>query len=99
MVCYHRHFVPGGTFFFILTLAVRGSDLLMRHIALLPEAFRTALRERSFHIDAIVVLPDHLHAIWTLPPGDVDLPRPLAARQASIAWTKRSGVPEKFVVL
>jgi putative transposase len=29
-------------------------------------------RNRPFTIDAFVVLPDHLHAVWTLPPGDAD---------------------------
>jgi putative transposase len=33
---------------------------------------RAAKRARPFHVDAMVVLPDHLHCIWTLPPGDAD---------------------------
>jgi putative transposase len=28
--------------------------------------------ERPFIIDAIVILPDHLHTLWTLPEGDAD---------------------------
>lgn len=38
----------------------------------LGRAFRAAMRKRSFAIDAIVILPDHLHAIWRLPQGDAD---------------------------
>jgi putative transposase len=39
---------------------------------LLREAVRRVRRSRPFSIDAWVVLPDHLHAVWTLPPGDDD---------------------------
>ena len=74
MVIYRRNLVPGGTYFFTVTLADRGSDRLVRHVGLLREAFRIARRERPFRIDAIVVLPDHLHAVWTLPADDADYP-------------------------
>jgi putative transposase len=72
MVRYRRNFVPGGTYFFTVTLADRRSDVLVRHIGELRGAFRAARRERPFAIDAIVVLPDHLHAILTLPSNDAD---------------------------
>jgi len=39
---------------------------------LLREAFRTVRAQRPFTIDAIVILPDHLHTLWTLPDGDTD---------------------------
>ena len=39
---------------------------------LLRQAFRDVQRERPFELTAIVLLPDHLHAIWELPPGDSD---------------------------
>ena len=74
MVLYRRNLVPGGTYFFTVTLADRGSDRLVRYVGLLREAFRITRRERPFRIDAIVVLPDHLHAVWTLPPDDADYP-------------------------
>jgi len=41
----------------------------------LRAAFRTVRARHPFAIDAIVVLPDHLHAIWTLPHGDADFRR------------------------
>jgi putative transposase len=72
MVRYRRNFIPGGTFFFTVTLADRRSKALLEHISELRSAFRMALRERPFTIDAIVVLPDHLHAILTLPSNDSD---------------------------
>jgi putative transposase len=72
MVRYRRNFVPGGTFFFTVTLADRRSSALVEHIAALRAAFRATRRERPFAIDAIVVLPDHLHTIMTLPQDDSD---------------------------
>jgi len=72
MVRYRRNFVPGGTFFFTVTLDDRRSAALVDHAALLRAAFRKTRTERPFVVDAIVVLPDHLHAIMTLPPDDSD---------------------------
>jgi putative transposase len=72
MVLYRRNLVPAGTYFFTVTLADRRADWLIRDIQCLREAFRLARRKRPFEIDAVVVLPDHMHCIWTLPPGDMD---------------------------
>jgi putative transposase len=72
MVLYRRNRVAGGTYFFTVTLRDRSSDVLVRHVGLLRNAFRTVRAERPFAIDAIVILPDHLHAVWTLPEGDAD---------------------------
>jgi putative transposase len=72
MVRYRRNFIPGGTYFFTVTLADRRSTALVDHIGALRSAFRTARRERPFAIDAIVILPDHLHVILTLPTSDAD---------------------------
>jgi putative transposase len=46
--------------------------VLVDHVALLRDAFRKTRGERPFVIDAIVILPDHLHVVMTLPPGDSD---------------------------
>jgi putative transposase len=70
MVRYRRNFVPGGSYFFTVTLADRRSSALVDHVDALRAAFRVARRERQFAIDAIAILPDRLHAILTLPPGD-----------------------------
>ena len=72
MVRYRRNFVPGGTYFSTVTLADRTSSAMVEHVGALRMAFRIARHERPFTIDAIVILPEHLHAIWTLPSGDSD---------------------------
>jgi len=72
MVRYRRNFVPGGMFFFTVTLDDWRSSVLVDHIERLCAAFRKTRSERLFAIEAIVILPDHLHAILTLPPGDSD---------------------------
>jgi putative transposase len=72
MVRYRRNFLAGGTYFFTVTLADRRSRALVDHIAALRKAFRATRRERPFAIEAIVILPDHLHAILTLPTDDPD---------------------------
>lgn len=46
--------------------------LLLDHVDILREAVKMVMQRHSFRIDASVVLPDHLHAIWTLPPDDAD---------------------------
>lgn len=69
---YVRAFAPGGTFFFTVALLERDRKLLAERIDDLRLAFREVRRERPFTIDAIVVLPDHLHCLWTLPPDDAD---------------------------
>jgi putative transposase len=72
MVNYRRNVLPGGTFFFTVTLANRRSSVLVKQIEPLRRAFAAARAERPFVIDAIVILPDHLHVIFTLPDGDSD---------------------------
>jgi len=72
MTNYRRNFIPGGSFFLTVNLADRRSGLLTENIGLLRSAFRYAQERHIFAIDAIVVLPDHLHTIWSLPEGDSD---------------------------
>ena len=73
MADYRRALVPGGTWFFTVNLLRRkNNDLLIRQIELLRETVRQVRKNRPFRIDAWVVLPEHLHCIWTLPPGDAD---------------------------
>jgi putative transposase len=69
---YLRIKLDGGTFFFTVTLADRSSNLLVQEIRLFREAYRTVQRRLKFTTAAICILPDHLHAIWSLPEGDVD---------------------------
>jgi putative transposase len=72
MSAYIRPKVTGACVFFTVALARRDSSLLVRDVALLRTAVRQTRAERPFGIDAFVVLPDHIHAIWTLPAGDRD---------------------------
>ena len=69
---YRRNRVAGGTYFFTLALADRRTDLLVREIGALRAAVARTRRLHPFRIDAWVVLPEHLHAVWTLPEGDAD---------------------------
>jgi REP element-mobilizing transposase RayT len=71
---YRRNRVPGGTFLFTVNLLDRRSNLLVRHIDALRAAVRRVGVGAPFHIDAWVVLPDHMHCLWTLPQGDADFP-------------------------
>jgi putative transposase len=75
MTGYRRNFVPGGSFFFTVNLADRRSRLLTEHIDLLRTAFRETKAAHPFTVEAIVILPDHLHTIWSLPERDYDFAR------------------------
>jgi putative transposase len=72
MTAYRRNFIPGGCFFFTVNLADRRSKLLTEYADVLRFAFRETRERHPFTIDAMVVLPDHLHAIWTMPEGNRD---------------------------
>ncbi|MFN2203327.1 MAG: REP-associated tyrosine transposase [Caldilineaceae bacterium] len=69
---YRRANVAGGTYFFTVNLAERQLGLLVDHVDLLRDSVRVVKQRHPFNIVAFVVLPDHLHAIWTLPEGDSD---------------------------
>jgi putative transposase len=69
---YRRNRVPGGTYFFTVNLLERKSGLLVEYIDCLREAVRKVRLNQPFHLDAWVVLPDHIHCVWTLPEGDAD---------------------------
>ena len=60
---YRRLKYEGGLFFFTLTLADRGSDLLLRHIARLRRAYVVVEQRYPFETVAICILPDHIHAL------------------------------------
>lgn len=72
MTVYRRLRVPGGTFFFTVNLYDRRSQLLTDNISVLRDAVRKVHAKAPFHIDAWAVLPDHLHAVWTLPVNDMN---------------------------
>jgi putative transposase len=72
---YKRWYVPGGTFFFTL-VAYRRQHLFDDENArrCLHDAIQEIRERHPFEIVAMVLLPDHLHAIWSLPPKDVRYP-------------------------
>jgi len=70
---YRRAFLLGGTFFFTVVTCNRQKILANEpNILLLREVFRYVLDRHPFQMDALVVLADHIHAIWTLPEDDSD---------------------------
>jgi putative transposase len=71
---YRRAKLAGGIYFFTVTLADRTSDLLVRYVDLLRNVYRATEQRYPFETIAICILPDHLHAIWSLPDGDADFP-------------------------
>ncbi|MGA8497853.1 MAG: transposase [Xanthobacteraceae bacterium] len=103
---YRRHRVEGGTYFFTANLRDRRSDLLVAEIDALRSAVRAARARHPFDIDAWVVLPDHMHCLWTLPPDDFDFPvrwrtikalfsrsvPPAEDRRASLVRKREAGV-------
>jgi len=69
---YRRWRQPGGAYFFTANLRDRRTRLLVERIADLRRVIQHVRDTRPFHIDAAVILPEHLHMLWTLPPGDDD---------------------------
>ena len=69
---YRRHYVAGGSYFFTVNLYNRKQILLTDHIDLLRDSVRKVKKKYPFEIVAWVVLPDHMHCIWTLPEGCSD---------------------------
>jgi putative transposase len=70
---YRRLYKRGGCYFF--TLVTHGRAPLfadVQNVDRLKAALRCVVAERPFEVDAIVVLPDHLHCIWRLPESDAD---------------------------
>lgn len=73
MTEYRRAIIEGATYFFTVNCTDRqGNHLLIDNIDLLRQSFRKVKSGHPFKIHAIVVLPDHLHCVWTMPSGDAD---------------------------
>ncbi len=88
---YRRPQVTGAAVFFTVTLAARGSWLLVDEIDRLREAVRVTRAERPFDIAAWVVLPDHLHCIWRMPAGDREYPVRWGAIKSRFTRSLRDG--------
>jgi putative transposase len=94
MSWYRRVYVPGGTYFFTAVTEDRASILctdLARPI--LHDAILQCASRRPFELVSVILLPDHLHAIWTLPPDDADYSTRWAAIKATFTrnWLAAGG--------
>ena len=89
MTNYRRVTIQGASYFFTVNIANRTSKLLTNNITLLRSVFQRVKTHHPFHIDAIVILPDHLHCIWTLPEND----RNYAMRWSLIKSGFSRGIP------
>lgn len=69
---YRRNYLRKGTYFFTVNLADRNSGHLVCRFQSLKLSILRVKTERPFAVDAWVVMPDHIHAIWSLPDGDAD---------------------------
>jgi putative transposase len=69
---YRRADVKGGTYFFTVNLAERNKTLLVDYVDDLRNVIKRVKQNHPFKIDAMVILPEHLHAIWTLPKNDAN---------------------------
>lgn len=69
---YHRANTPGATYFFTLNAANRKGQVLLDHVDHLRQSFRQVRARHPFVLEAVVVLPEHLHMLMTLPPEDAD---------------------------
>jgi putative transposase len=71
---YRRLRIERGTYFFTVAIADRSDDLLVRNVELLRKEYATVADRHPFETIAICILPDHVHAIWSLPSGDANFP-------------------------
>ncbi|MGE4001770.1 MAG: transposase [Planctomycetaceae bacterium] len=76
MADYRRYRVAGGTYFFTVVTRAR-APIFQQDAArrILGDKLRECQTRWPFEMTAIVLLPEHLHAIWTLPPADDDYPK------------------------
>jgi putative transposase len=94
---YRRYRVSGGTYFFTVNLHDRASDTLVVEIGTLRSAVAHVRAETPFNIDAWVVLPDHMHCLWTLPKGDSDYPSRWKAIKKRFSWALPAAEPRSPV--
>jgi putative transposase len=89
---YRRAYIPGGTVF--LTMVTHGRMPLFQcpeNVGRLREALRQVMQEQPFRIPAAVVLPDHVHFLWSLPRDDADYSRRVGRMKVSFTRSLRTG--------
>jgi putative transposase len=87
---YRRNRISGGTFFVTVNLLNRNSELLVANIGLLRQVVKQTIQRWPFQIDAWVILPEHMHCVWTLPVDDSDY----AARWKEIKMQFSKALPK-----
>jgi putative transposase len=94
---YHRAHIPGGVYFFTVVTHDRTPIFINEgRVEILRAAIRKVMATRPFQIDAMVVLPEHLHCIWQMPDGDTDYSsrwreiKKAASRQINPVTNKRN---------
>lgn len=97
MADYRRCYVPGGSYFFTV-VTERRAAILANDTA--RDCLRSAIRHCQhglpFHVDALVILPDHIHAIWSMPPGDCDYSKRwgIVKRHFTQHWLALGGIEQ-----
>ncbi len=71
---YRRNRQAGATYFFTFCLNDRRISLLTDYIDELRQAYRKTQSKMPFVSEAMVILPDHIHALWTMPQNDNNYP-------------------------
>ena len=82
---YRRSDIKGACYFFTVNLAQRNKSTLTDNIEHLRSVVTQVREKHPFEIEAMVVLAEHLHAIWTLPGGDSDYPKRWALIKAGFS--------------
>ena len=90
---YRRHRVMGATYFFTVNLLDRKSHLLVERIELLRQVVARVRALMPFHVDAWVVLPNHMHCLWTLPHDDGNFPKRWQAIKMGFSRSVTPGEP------
>ncbi|HSG68770.1 MAG TPA: transposase [Planctomycetaceae bacterium] len=94
---WRRAYVPGGSFFFTVVTDRRARILTTKRArTLLGQLIRECRDRWPFRIDAIVLLPDHLHTIWTLPTADTEYSKRWAwiKKEFTKEWIAKGGVEQ-----
>jgi putative transposase len=69
---YRRNHIEGGTYFFTVITYMRQPILDERSIPIFKEGLKECISKKPFSVEAVAILPDHIHCIWQLPPDDAD---------------------------
>jgi putative transposase len=92
MTDYRRFYIPNATWFFTVNWVERGGNrLLVDKIDVLRHIFTGVKQKHPFRMDAVVVLPDHLHCLWVLPPGDTNFSERWGLIKAGFSRTIEKG--------